>query len=101
MLFSEDSKTLRTDKGNLDLETGEWTTDNLRACRNPQRPPSVSISDDRSWILYDNEELMWLPEAYRPWYATHYYFGKHTIAYITRGEKSALTMEFADPHSKW
>lgn len=53
MLFSKDSKTLRTDKGNLDLETGEWTTDSLRACRDPQRPPSVSISGDRSWILYD------------------------------------------------
>ena len=29
MLFSDDNRTLHTNKGDLDLETGDWKTDSL------------------------------------------------------------------------
>jgi WD40 repeat protein len=95
VLFSENDKTLHTDKGDLDLETGDWRTDNVHGLDKLTK----SISDDLSWLQSNGEDMLWLPESYRPrntWDRFDECFGKNTIAYCCQGG-SIVVMQCIDP----
>jgi hypothetical protein len=93
ILLSEDQKTLHTDIGDVNIETGEWKPDSLHNRDKPKR----TISLDCSWLQIHGEDLLWLPESYRP--RNKYdgtIFGKNTIAYVCK-DGSVLTMKLVDP----
>jgi hypothetical protein len=92
ILFSEDQKTLHTDTGDVNIETGDWNPNSLHNRDEPER----SISDDGSWLQIHGEDLLWLPESHRPEHLHGTYFGKNTIAYPCN-DGSVLTMKVVDP----
>jgi WD40 repeat protein len=97
MFFSEDNQTLHTDRGDFHLETGEWNADN--PC-NPKTSRTVSMSnhhDDYSWMRIDGEDVLWLPESYRPetLHVPRVCNGKNTVAYECR-DGSVVVMRLTD-----
>jgi WD40 repeat protein len=92
ILFSEDQKTLHTDKGDVNIETGGWNPDSLHNRDEPER----SMSEDDCWLQILGEDLLWLPESHRPEHKYGTYFGKNTIAYPCH-DGSVLTMKVIDP----
>ena len=92
MFFSKDDKTLHTDQGDLDLETGYWRTDNVHVLDKVTR----SISDDYSWLQLNDEDVLWLPESYRPEDRYDRNFGKNTIAYACQDGRVVI-MQCIDP----
>jgi WD40 repeat protein len=93
MFFSEDQKTLHTDKGDVNIETGDWKPNSLHHRDGPER----SISKDGSWLQIHGEDLLWLPESHRPRRRFASSFGKNTIAYPC-SDRSVLTMKVVYPH---
>lgn len=92
MFFSTDGKTLHTEKGNIELETGDWTTDTVHVPENLKR----SISDDSSWLRLNGQDMLWLPGSYRPQDREGKHFGKNTIAYSCQ-DGSVVVMQCVDP----
>jgi WD40 repeat protein len=94
MLFSGDNKTLHTHEGDFDLETRNWNPGSLYV---PMRSKSkISISDDKSWLRLNREDMLWLPESYRREYSIGECFGKDTVAYSCQ-DGSAVVMQLVDP----
>ena len=91
MVFSEDNKTLHTTKGDLDLETSDWKTKSLHK----RDEPKSRISRDHSWLQMNGEDMLWLPESYRPSPISGRRFGKNTIAYECK-DFSMVIMRLAD-----
>jgi WD40 repeat protein len=92
ILFSEDQKTLHTDKGDVNIETGDWQPDSLHLRDIPER----SMSAGNSWLQIHGEDLLWLPESHRPRGTIGTLFGKDTVAYDCN-DGSVLTMKVIDP----
>ena len=92
MRFSENDQTLHTGEGDLDLETGEWKPDSIHVPIKPKR----SMSDDLSWLQLNGEDVLWLPEPYRPQPSSGEHFGKNTIAYGCQDGR-VVVMQCVDP----
>jgi WD40 repeat protein len=96
IVFSEDDKVLLTSQGNLDLETGHWElADGYVPC-SIVKPVSLGLSEGRDWVRFCDEDLLWLPERYRPNPGRCQHSSKNTIA-IAR-DNSVMTMRIFDPH---
>jgi WD40 repeat protein len=65
--FSKDDKTLFTNLGNLDLDTGRRTEElgHQVRLREVQRGP-LGLSEDKHGIQSHRDDLLWLPPQYRP-----------------------------------
>lgn len=94
MLFSDDNTTLSTNKGNFDIKTGRWNTDNLHAFSEFNRSSPISIDRSSWWLRYHAEDVLWLPEAYRPIRRVRAQFIGNTAAYVRR-DSNVVVMEFA------
>lgn len=92
ILFSEDDKTLHTDQGDLDLETGDWETTSLHAPIKSKR----YISGGHPWLQLNGEDMLWLPGSYRPGLIESDYIRKNTIAYACKNGM-VMIMRWADP----
>ena len=60
LLFSEDGRYLKTDRGLLSLNSGSLDT----CLRQEQSICAVSVNDE--WVTQDGQNLLWLPPDYRP-----------------------------------
>lgn len=95
MLFSDGNATLRTNQCSLDLKTGKWNADNLHTLDDIDRSSPISMDGNGFWLRYRDEEMLWLPEAYRPMHKDRAHSVGNTIAYACR-DKSVVVMKFTE-----
>jgi hypothetical protein len=95
MQFSEDLETLHTSQGNLNCRNGGWDTNKLYDYT-PESSPAVSLDHDNVWVRFGGEDVLWLPESYRPQIGFDTAFAKNTIAYKCR-TGGLVVMRFANP----
>lgn len=92
MIFSEDDKTLFTSSGCIDVVTGEFNTESVPR----QGGGPFSLGKYKTWIRFNGENLLWLPQQYRSWSEARSAGAKHTVAFVGRNGKLVL-MRFAEP----
>lgn len=66
MLFDTAGLYLRTDVGNFTISASSASS-SLDGMKSPQaQHQAVGISADKSWITYNDQDVLWLPSEYRP-----------------------------------
>jgi WD40 repeat protein len=92
--FSNDDKAILTNAGKFDLDTGRWDMANESVHCYPVQLGPLELGWDRDWIQFNNEDLLWLPNHYRPDFSS-YSRARRTFAFLCH-DGSAVIMKIAD-----
>jgi hypothetical protein len=93
-IFSDDDKTLHTSGGTFDLEPGHRDVRYSTRRQWHRRPEPIGLSNGQDWVQFCNEDLLWLPNHYRP---SDYTWAMNTIAIGQRHNGRVVVMKIVDP----
>jgi hypothetical protein len=93
-IFSDDDKTLHKSGGTFDLEPGHRDVRYITPRQWHRRSEPIGLSHGLDWVQFRNEELLWLPNHYRP---SDYTWAMNTVAIAQRHNGRVVVMKIVDP----